>query len=58
MITYVNAFDSQFWLLLRERICASLTDMQNAAFEVESNIIAIERLEDNADRRRQGGVLS
>jgi len=54
MLTYANAFDSQFCLLLRERRCASLADMKNASFEVESNIIATERLEDNAKRRRQG----
>ena len=31
-----------------------MADMKNASFEVESNIIATERLEDNAKRRRQG----
>jgi len=58
MITYVNAFDSQFRLLLRERRCASLADMQDAAFEVESNIMAAKRLEGDAERRRQGGEYS
>ena len=52
MMTYANAFDSQFCLLLRERRCASLADMQDVAFEVESNIVAVERLGGNADRRR------
>ena len=58
MITYANAFDSQFCLMLRERRCASLADMQDAAFEVESNIIAAKRLGGEVDRRRQGGELS
>lgn len=58
MLTYANAFDSQFFLLLRERRCASLADMQDADFEVESNIIAAERVGGDADRRRQGGELS
>ena len=54
MLTYANAFDSQFSLLLREWIYASLADMQDATFEVESNIIVAERLEGDAERRRQG----
>jgi len=58
MLTYVNAFDSQFCPLLRERRCASLADMQDATFEVESNIIAVERLGGDADRRSQEGELS
>jgi len=57
MITYVNAFDSQLCLLLRERRCASLADMQDATFEVESNIITTERFGGDADRRRQEGEL-
>lgn len=52
ILTYANAFDSQFCLLLRERSCASLTNMKDAAFEVESNIIAAERLRGDVDRRR------
>ena len=39
-ITYGNAFDFEFSLLLNERISASLSLMQDAALEVESNIIA------------------
>ena len=42
MLTYANAFNSQFCLLLRERICASLADMKYAALEVDSNIMAAE----------------
>ena len=39
-ITYANAFDSDFFLLLRERRSVSLSLMQDAALEVESNILA------------------
>ena len=39
-ITYANAFDSEFFLLLRERRYASLSLMQDATLEVESNIVA------------------
>jgi len=58
ILSYANAFDSQFCLLLRDRICTSLADMKNAAFEVEENIIAIGRLEGDAERRKQGGESS
>ena len=37
---YANAFDSDFYLLLRERRSASLSLMKDAALEVESNIVA------------------
>ena len=40
MITYANAFDFDFCLLLRERRSTSLSLMQDAALEVESNILA------------------
>ena len=40
MLTYAKAFDSQFCLLIREGRCASLADMQDASFKVESNIMA------------------
>ena len=56
-LTYANAFDSDFCLLLRER-CATLADMQDAALEVESNIMAAEKLKTHADRRRQRGEAS
>jgi len=52
MLTYANAFDSHFCLLLGERRCASLADMQDATLEVEAKIIATEKLGGNADRRR------
>jgi len=57
-LIYANAFNSDFYLLLRERRCASLADMQDAALEVESNIMATENLKGNADRRRQRGESS
>jgi len=51
-LTYANAFDSDFCLLLRERRCASLAEMQDVALEVESNIMAAEKLKGHIDRRR------
>ena len=51
-LTYANAFDSDFCLLLRERQCATLVDMQEASLEVESNILATEKLKNQVDRRR------
>jgi len=57
-LTYASAFDSNFCLLLRERRCATLADMQEAAFEVESNIMAAKKLKGNVDRRRQRGESS
>ena len=57
-LTYANAFDSDFCLPLRERRCATLAEMQVAALEVESNIMAMEKLKSHADRRRQRGEAS
>jgi len=56
--TYANAFDSDFCLLLRERRCATLVDMHEATLEVESNIMAVEKLKIQTDRRRQRGQAS
>ena len=39
-ITYANAFNYDFFLLLRERRSASLSLMQDANLEVESHIVA------------------
>ena len=39
-ITYANTFDSEFCLLLKERRFCSLSLMQDATLEVESNILA------------------
>jgi hypothetical protein len=43
-ITYAGAFDPDFCLLLRERRATTLAHMQDAVVEVESNILATERL--------------
>jgi len=51
-LTYANALNYYLCLLLRERRCASLANMQDVALEVESNIMAAEKLEGNVDRRR------
>jgi hypothetical protein len=37
---YVDAFSSEFSLLLRERRSATLTDIMNDAIEVEDNLMA------------------
>jgi hypothetical protein len=50
MITYSSAFDPDFCLLLRERRAATLAHMQDAAVEVESNILAVNRLRNAGDR--------
>ena len=52
-ITYANAFDSEFYLLLRERIYASLSLMQDAAIKVEYNIIASHKVKGKTDRKKQ-----
>jgi hypothetical protein len=46
-ITYASAFDPEFCLLLRERRSTSLVHMQDAALEVESNIVASDKLKEN-----------
>ena len=45
-LTYANSFDHEFSLLLRERKSESLQNMQSAALEVESNILASNRLKE------------
>jgi len=57
-ITYANAFDSDFCLLLREIRCATLAEMQDATLEVKYNIMAVEKLKSHVDRRRQRGEAS
>ena len=52
MITYVNAFDSDFCLLLRERRSTSVSLMQDTALEVESNILASQKVKGKVDRRK------
>jgi hypothetical protein len=54
-ITYASAFDPDFCLLLRERRATSLAHMQDASLEVESNILAVDRLRNKTDRDRGRG---
>jgi hypothetical protein len=54
-ITYASAFDLDFYLLLRERRATSLALMQDAALEVESNVLEVDRLRSKADRDRGRG---
>jgi hypothetical protein len=54
-ITYSSAFDPDFFLLLRERRATSLAHMQDAALEVESNILAVDKLRSKVDRERKKG---
>jgi hypothetical protein len=54
-ISYAGAFDPDFCLLLRERRATSLAQMQDAAIEVESNILAADRLRNKADTDRRKG---
>jgi hypothetical protein len=50
---FLNAFDGEFSLLLRERRYASLSSMQEENIEVESNILEVERLKKKYDRDRK-----
>ena len=50
-ITYANAFDHEFSLLLRERRPITLLNMQESALEVESNILASNRLKGNSGQQ-------
>jgi hypothetical protein len=52
-ITFANAFDVEFSLLLRERRDVTLKNMQEASLEVESNILAAEKLKDISDRDKK-----
>jgi hypothetical protein len=54
-MTYANAFDPDFCLLLRERRATSLVHMKDASIEVESNILAVDKLRSKADRDRRKG---
>ena len=47
-LTYANAFDHEFSLLLRERRPVTLLNMQESALEVDSNILASNRLKGNS----------
>jgi hypothetical protein len=50
-ITYSDAFDSDFYLLLRERSSPTLSLMQYASLEVESNILASQKRKGDSNRR-------
>jgi hypothetical protein len=52
-ITYANAFDSYFFLLLRERRSTALFSMQEVVIEVESSILASDRLKTISDKDKK-----
>jgi hypothetical protein len=54
-ITYANAFDAEFSLLLRERRSTTLISMQEATIEIDSNILASDRLKtiSEKDKKKQ-----
>jgi hypothetical protein len=54
-ITYASYFDLDFCLLLRERRATPLAHMQDEALEVDSNILAVDRLRNKTDRDRGRG---
>jgi hypothetical protein len=54
-ISYASAFGPDFCLLPRERRATSLAQMQDAAIEVESNVLAADRLRSKTDVDRRKG---
>jgi hypothetical protein len=48
-VTFAGAFDSDFALLLRERRSTTLAGMQDDAIEIESNMMASEKLKTKVD---------
>jgi len=54
-LTFANAFDYEFSLLLREIRAATLPLMQDVSLEVESNILASERIISKSDGNRRKG---
>jgi hypothetical protein len=52
-ITFANAFDAKFSLLLREGRITTLSLMQDAAIEVESNILATDKLKSRSERDKK-----
>jgi hypothetical protein len=52
-MTYASAFEPHFFLLLRERRSTLLPHMQDATLEVESNILAVDKLRGKSDRDRR-----
>jgi hypothetical protein len=51
-ITFFVAFDPDFCLILRERRSTTLALMQDAALEVESNIMASQKLKGKVERKK------
>jgi hypothetical protein len=51
-ITFFVSFDAEFCLILRERRLATLTLMQDAALEVESNITASQKLKGRDEKKK------
>jgi hypothetical protein len=49
-LRYVDSFESDFALMLRERISNSLDDMMNDSIEVEVNLMASGKIKSNSDR--------
>jgi hypothetical protein len=49
-LRYVDSFDSDFALLLRERIYNTLDDMMSNTIEVEVNLMALGKIKHNLDR--------
>jgi len=54
-MSYASTFGPDFYLLLRERRATSLAQMQDVAIEVESNVLAVDRLRNEADAGRRKG---
>ena len=52
-IAFSNAFNVEFSLLLRERRSTTLSHMQKVDIEVESNILAADKLNSRGDRYRK-----
>ena len=50
-LTYANAFDHEFSLHLSQRRPTTLLNMQEATLEVESNILASNRLKVNSNEQ-------
>jgi hypothetical protein len=55
-ISYANAFDPDLCFLLRERRAISLARMQDAAVEVESNVLEVDRLKNKPVTDRRKGI--
>ena len=48
-LTYANYFDVEFSILLRERRAITLVNMQEAALEVESNLMVVNKFRNRSD---------